>query len=227
MPENPSIHYIAFMLFLIGFILFIAGLNIFKLEKITIHPGFKTWSIGLLLIVTSIFLFMKPDLFEHRKREPLPIKTVQKTEEVRPLLGQAPQQVTSQREANHSLDQAKVSLKNYYALLNSGNIDSAWDYLSENIQLKIFKRMSQYPVEEYKTWWQKEVHSTEIASLKYVEGYPTITEAKLDAKLIYILDGRIKCSDDHSIIHLKKDGSKWVMFDKNRISERDNARNCL
>lgn len=53
-PENPSIGYIAIILFLIGLFLFISGLNIIKVEKITVSKGFKTWIIGLILMVAGI-----------------------------------------------------------------------------------------------------------------------------------------------------------------------------
>lgn len=53
-PSDPSISYISVMLFLIGLFLFISGLNIIKVEKIFISHGFKTWFIGLLLMIASI-----------------------------------------------------------------------------------------------------------------------------------------------------------------------------
>lgn len=221
MPDNPSIHYISLLFFLLGFFLLLAGLGIFKIEKVTVSPGAKTWGLGLILIAISVFLFVKPALFEHKNSKGSPVAEVQKAEKIKPPL-------VPQIELKYSSDQeAKASLKSYYDLLNEGNIGNAWGFLSENIQLKLFNRMSQSPVESYKTWWENQVHSVEIVSLEYVEGYPTVTEAKLDAKLIYILDGRIKCSDDHSIIYLKKVGEKWSMFDKNRIAERSDTRNCL
>lgn len=54
-PENPSMGYIAIILFLIGLFLFVSGLNIIKIEKITVSKGFKTWVIGLLLMVAGVF----------------------------------------------------------------------------------------------------------------------------------------------------------------------------
>lgn len=53
-PENPSITYIASILFIIGLFLFVSGLNIVKIEKITISHGFKTWFIGLMLMLFGI-----------------------------------------------------------------------------------------------------------------------------------------------------------------------------
>jgi large-conductance mechanosensitive channel len=55
-PENPSIIYVSIVLFLIGLFLFISGLNILKVEKVTVTRGTKTWVIGLILMVFSIFI---------------------------------------------------------------------------------------------------------------------------------------------------------------------------
>jgi len=54
-PENPSITFIAFSLFLIGLFLFISGLNILRIEKITVSHGFRTWFIGLVLMASGAF----------------------------------------------------------------------------------------------------------------------------------------------------------------------------
>lgn len=55
-PENPSIVYVSIVLFLIGLFLFISGLNIIKVEKVTVARGTKTWVIGLILMVFSILI---------------------------------------------------------------------------------------------------------------------------------------------------------------------------
>lgn len=55
-PENPSIIYVAIVLFLIGLFLFISGLNIVKIEKVTVTRGTRTWVIGLILMIFSVLL---------------------------------------------------------------------------------------------------------------------------------------------------------------------------
>lgn len=52
-PADPSLGYIAVVLFLIGFFLFITGLGIVRIEKITVHTGIKTWILGLFLMLGS------------------------------------------------------------------------------------------------------------------------------------------------------------------------------
>ena len=55
-PENPSIIYVSIVLFLIGLFLFISGLNILKVEKVTVTRGTRTWVIGLILMIFSVFI---------------------------------------------------------------------------------------------------------------------------------------------------------------------------
>jgi hypothetical protein len=179
----------------------------------------------LLLIGFSIFLFAKPDLFQPKTVASAPLDNGKNISGDSSIA--AVPKITPQGETHHLIDQSKVSLKNYYDLLNGGNIDIAWNYLSSNIKLKLFKDTSHTPVDDYRKWWKQDVHSIEVVSLEHVEGYPTSTDSKIEARLVYILKGRIKCLDDHSIFHLKKGGVGWVMFDKNRVSERPKVRSCL
>lgn len=55
-PEDPSMGYIAILLFLIGLFLFISGLNIIKIEKISVSSGLKTWGIGLALMIAGVLI---------------------------------------------------------------------------------------------------------------------------------------------------------------------------
>jgi hypothetical protein len=55
-PSDPSLAYVAIILFLSGFFLFIAGLDIIKVEKITVARGAKTWVLGVVLMATSLAL---------------------------------------------------------------------------------------------------------------------------------------------------------------------------
>ena len=60
--DNPSLKTIAFMLLFIGFFLFISGLNIIKIEKISTSKGVKTWGTGLFLIIIGSYIFYKTSL---------------------------------------------------------------------------------------------------------------------------------------------------------------------
>lgn len=60
--SNPSVGYIALLLFLIGLFLFVSGLNIIKIEKITVSSGFKTWVIGLILMIAGVIVGVKEEI---------------------------------------------------------------------------------------------------------------------------------------------------------------------
>ncbi|UOG92593.1 MAG: hypothetical protein L3K52_02380 [Candidatus Thiothrix sulfatifontis] len=57
-PSDPSIIYIAILLLLIGLFLFVSGLDIISVEKITVSKGFKTWFVGLILMISGAVLMV-------------------------------------------------------------------------------------------------------------------------------------------------------------------------
>lgn len=64
MPSIPVVNplgYIGVFLVMAGFFLVIAGIELIKIEKLTITPGRKTWGIGLLLTAIGV-LFLLPDI---------------------------------------------------------------------------------------------------------------------------------------------------------------------
>jgi uncharacterized protein with LGFP repeats len=64
MPSIPVINplgYIGVFFVIAGFFLVIAGIELIKIERLTITPGRKTWGIGLLLAVVGV-LFLLPDI---------------------------------------------------------------------------------------------------------------------------------------------------------------------
>jgi hypothetical protein len=64
MPSIPVVNplgYIGVFFVIAGFFLVIAGIELIKIEKLTITPGRKTWGIGLLLATIGV-LFLLPDI---------------------------------------------------------------------------------------------------------------------------------------------------------------------
>ncbi len=57
-PSEPSLAWISTIIFLLGLFLFISGLNIIKIERLYVNHGFKTWFIGLLLIIASALILI-------------------------------------------------------------------------------------------------------------------------------------------------------------------------
>ena len=55
-PNNPSSTYLIYSLIFLGIFLFISGLNIIKIEKVSVKPGLKTWVIGLILVIAGTIL---------------------------------------------------------------------------------------------------------------------------------------------------------------------------
>ena len=58
-PDNINIEWIAYALIVSGLFLFISGLNIIKIEKVTIKPGLKTWIIGLVFVIIGVFMVIE------------------------------------------------------------------------------------------------------------------------------------------------------------------------
>lgn len=61
-PVNSPLGYVGVFLVLFGFFLILAGLDIFKVEKITVKRGAKTWGFGIILTVFGL-AFLLPDIF--------------------------------------------------------------------------------------------------------------------------------------------------------------------
>jgi hypothetical protein len=62
MPDIPvpePLGYIGVVFVIAGFFLFIAGLGIFNIDKLTIRPGIQTWVLGLFVALVGI-LFLMP-----------------------------------------------------------------------------------------------------------------------------------------------------------------------
>jgi hypothetical protein len=60
-PVATPLGYIGVFFVIAGFFLVIAGIELIKIEKLTITPGRKTWGIGLLLATIGV-LFLLPDI---------------------------------------------------------------------------------------------------------------------------------------------------------------------
>jgi len=237
-PDNPSMTYIAFFLFVCGAFLVIAGLSIIKVEKVTVLPGFKTWGIGLILIFGAIFILRNPSYFGSESdqiqdkitknqavnnknllnntdgKKANKIYTQGKVEKQRKV--QAQREAQAQRETIEK-EQAVNSLYKYYENLNNKKTNDAWGYFSNKFQIKVFKHASVTPSKKYNKWWLDEVERIEVVSLKYLKGSSTSTDAKIEGRLIYVLKGGGLCLDDHSIFSVVKINSIWLLSDKNKI----------
>lgn len=63
-PSNPSVNFVALVLVVFGFFLFLAGANIIKVEKVSVKSGFKTWFIGLIMIGIGGTFFIPKELLQ-------------------------------------------------------------------------------------------------------------------------------------------------------------------
>jgi len=70
-PVTTPLGYIGVFFVIAGFFLVIAGIELIKIEKLTITPGRKTWGIGLLLAAIGV-LFLLPDIFSIIPSSPTP-----------------------------------------------------------------------------------------------------------------------------------------------------------
>jgi hypothetical protein len=92
MPDIPvpePLGYIGAFLVLAGLFLFIAGLGIINIEKLTIQPGRKTWGIGLLVTFVGI-LFLIPYIRTAMPTMPAKANTVTPTLTLAPTLTPIP-----------------------------------------------------------------------------------------------------------------------------------------
>lgn len=60
-PVNSASGYIGVFLILFGFFLILAGLDIIKIEKVTVKSGAKTWGFGIILAIFGL-VFLLPDI---------------------------------------------------------------------------------------------------------------------------------------------------------------------
>jgi len=66
MPEIPitsPLDYAGISLLLLGFFLTLAGFGIIRIEKVTVKPGTKTWTFGVVLIVIGLG-FLLPEIVD-------------------------------------------------------------------------------------------------------------------------------------------------------------------
>jgi len=74
-PVSSPLGYIGVFSLFFGVLLVLAGLSIFKIEKVTIVPGPKTWGIGIFLVVLGIALLL-PDVIASFSQHFTPTPTV-------------------------------------------------------------------------------------------------------------------------------------------------------
>src|SRR5215510_1978261 len=74
-PVTTPLGYIGVFFVIAGFFLVIAGIELIKIEKLTITPGRKTWGIGLLLATIGV-LFLLPDILSAITPSPAAVDTV-------------------------------------------------------------------------------------------------------------------------------------------------------
>ena len=74
-PISSSLGYVGVFLLLAGFFLILAGLRIIKVEKVSVTPGRKTWTLGVVLAVFGI-AFLLPDIRNSFLPSPFPTDTV-------------------------------------------------------------------------------------------------------------------------------------------------------
>ena len=73
-PADPGLSFVALIVFLIGLFLFFAGLDILKIEKITVRKGFQTWFMGIVLMVSSAFVGLSISLEDDVVERQVPIR---------------------------------------------------------------------------------------------------------------------------------------------------------
>lgn len=77
MPEIPissPLSYVGVFLLISGFFLVVAGLNIVRIEKITVKTGSKTWGFGIILVVFGA-VFLLPEIVSSLTQHSTPTPT--------------------------------------------------------------------------------------------------------------------------------------------------------
>ncbi len=73
-PVSSPLSYVGVFLLISGFFLVVAGLNIIRIEKITVKPGSKTWGFGIILVVFGA-VFLLPEIVNSFTQHPTPTPT--------------------------------------------------------------------------------------------------------------------------------------------------------
>jgi len=60
-PVSSAVGYVGVFLLIAGFFFVVTGLNILKVEKLTVATGRKTWGFGIFLVVAGV-LFLLPEI---------------------------------------------------------------------------------------------------------------------------------------------------------------------
>jgi len=74
-PVTSPLSYVGVFLFISGFFLLIAGLNVVRIEKVTVKPGSKTCGVGIILLVLG-GVFLLPEIASPFTQDSTPTHTV-------------------------------------------------------------------------------------------------------------------------------------------------------
>ena len=225
-PDNPSLDYITLIILLIGVFLFIAGLRIIHIEKITVSPGVKTWGLGLVLIfISSYILYNSNDSDDKNTTPQSPLTNPDKSTDIQEKIQQKEPAHNPPENNNTSKDENKEDsipinqVNEYYNLLKKKNTNDSWKYLSSNLKQKLFGYSSINPSDNYIKWWTEDVTNIDIKSVKYTNKNSQENSREIEVSLVYTLKEENHCLYDNSIIQMKKIDSQWIIYDKNYINK--------
>jgi len=204
MPEIPvssPLSYVGVFLLISGFFLVLAGLNIVRVEKITVKPGSKTWGFGIVLVVFGA-AFLLPEIISSLTQHPTPTPTATltvsltntPTQEIPRTFEPEPATNTPTVEPTDTLTPESIpptiiltevpikvspeqAVRDYYMLINQGRYDLAWPRLTDH-----FKSVRSLDYDDYCEWWMT-VEQVNIHSLQLIE--ETTTYARLIANISY------------------------------------------
>lgn len=111
MPDIPvpePLGYIGVVLVILGIFLFIAGLDIINVERISIRPGKKTWGIGLFITFVGI-LFLTPYIRAVIPSTPTNINTATPTFTLAPTLTPVPCAFHSKPSTRHAFPPSNLT----------------------------------------------------------------------------------------------------------------------
>ncbi|MEM9770296.1 MAG: hypothetical protein AAF889_01625 [Cyanobacteria bacterium P01_D01_bin.73] len=107
--------------------------------------------------------------------------------------------------SNQSAPSAEAGLREYYSVLNRGNLLDGWSRLTPDFQ----RKYSRNSFDSYTSWWTQ-VQRTDLREVSVLNS--DTNQAIVRARLIYFLkDGRK--SSEISTFRLVRQGDRWLFAD--------------
>ncbi len=223
-PVQSALSYLGVFFLIVGFFLVLAGIDIVRVEKLTVKPGRRTWGFGILLALLGI-LFLVPDITDVLRQASGPAVTVTKDTPITvtvpatdtPMLPASTPSPTDTpvlptpipTPTSTPTVSPVQAIRDYYSAVMERRYSETWSQVSDHYK----SRLSDASYDGYVSWWDR-VAQVDIRALELRDQRGDL--ATVFAQIFYLLQDGREIEDPYPYIQMQFDSETgiWLFYDE-------------